>query len=1028
MKKLVVQNLLKVWLCAVISLMAVALYAQENSFRVSGTVKDSTGELVIGATVIDTKTQNGSITDVDGNFSLVVTPNSLIKVSFVGYASQTITVKRNQKTYNVVLESDNVLDELIVVGYGVQKKQTLTGAVSAVTAKDIVSTKNENLQNMLTGKVAGLRIVQNSSEPGAFGSVMDIRGLGNPLVIIDGIPRDNMARVTPEDVESISVLKDASASIYGVRAANGVILITTKKGAQGKPEINYSGNFSWQKPSNFPDLVTSAEWMTLSNELGRHNIDGGGPSWTDEQIASAETTDWKSAVMRNTAPQTQHTLSISGGSDRVNYYASLGYLSQGSFLQTNGINYDKYTLRSNLSANITKRLKLDLNLSGLMDERSTLHYGAYDIVRGLWLMQPMDPIFQEGGEGRYTQPSNSTLINPVAMMDKKQVGYKNYKSKWFQSSMSLTYEIPGVEGLKVKGLYSYDFIMNDDKTFEKTWKSYRGDQVYTRNDPSKVSRAYHSKDNTLWQLEANYSGKFGAHSVNAMILFEESTYKGDNFNGSKELSLPIDQIFAGNSKNQQFNQNTGSGALYDRANQAWVGRAAYDYKSRYLIEFAFRYEGSSKFPSNSRWAMFPSVSGGWRVSEETFWKNSPLKFINNFKIRASYGKMGDDGALDYQFMTGYTYPAGGAANAMPGGAIFDGTFVNASATKGLANNSISWIEAKTFNIGLDMEAWNGLLGVTAEYFRRDRDGLLATRNASLPGIVGAALPQENLNGDMTSGFEVEISHRNRMNEFTYEVKGNIAFARSQNKYVEGARKGNSYLNWRENTNNRYTDLWWGYSAAGRLTSWEQIYYNPVYVGRGSVIGDYNYEDWNGDGWINDLDVHPLTNSGNRPLLNFGFTLSGSWKGIDLSLLLQGAAKRHISYSELLYNPLWANTNALSQFMDRWHPSDSHANPYDPATDWVSGYYAYTGSLPNQNSTFNMQNAAYLRLKTIELGYTIPEQWLAKVNVKSLRVYLSGYNLLTFSKLKYCDPEFPSANYGYNYPLNKTITIGANLKF
>ena len=1027
MKKLVVQNLLKVWLCAMVSFMTVTLYAQGNSFKVSGTVKDNTGELVIGATVIDTKTKNGCVADVDGNFSLEVTPNSSIKVSFIGYKSQTIAIKAEQKVYNVILQSDNVLiDELVVVGYGVKKKQTLTGAVSAVNTKDIVSTKNESLQNMLTGKIAGLRVVQNSSEPGAFNTSMDIRGLGNPLVIIDGIPRDNMARVDPEDVESISVLKDASASIYGVRAANGVILITTKKGAQGKPEINYSGSFTWQMPSNFPDLVTSQEWMTLANEKGRHNVDGGGASYSDEEIAAAQTTDWKSAVLRGSAPQTQHSINISGGTERVNYYASVGYQAQQSFLQTDDMNYDKWTMRSNLSANITKNLKLDVNLSGLMDERNTPHYGAYDIIRGLWLMQPMDPIYQENGG--FTQPSNSTLMNPVAMMDKDVVGYKTYKSKWFQSSFSLSYDVPWVEGLKLKGLYSYDYIMNDNKEFENTWKSYRDNQVWTRNDPPKVGRTFYSKDNTLWQVQANYSREFNGHNIDAMLLFEESTYKGDNFNGKKELSIPIDQVFAGNADNQQFGQSTAASALFDNANQALVGRVAYDYKSKYLIEFAFRYEGSSKFPANSRWAMFPSVSGGWRVSEEKFWKESSLNFINNLKIRASWGKMGDDGALAYQFLNGYTYPVGGAAYAMPGGAIFDGSFVNASATKGLANQSISWIEAKTFDIGFDLEAWDGLLGLTVDYFRRDRDGLLTTRAASLPGVVGAALPQENLNGDMTRGYEIEISHRNTINEFSYEIKGNFAYARSENKHVEGARKGNSYLNWKQNSNDRFTDLWWGYGAGERFTSWDQIYYNSIYIGRGSVLGDYNYEDWNGDGWINELDEHPLTNTGDRPLINFGLTFNASWKGFDVSLLLQGAAKRHISYDELLYNPLWANTNALDQFMDRWRPADSHADPYDPATKWISGHYAYTGSLPNRNSEFNMQNAAYLRLKTIEVGYSLPKSWLTKIGVQGLRVYLSGYNLFTITGLKYCDPEFPSGNYGYNYPLNKTVTIGANLKF
>lgn len=427
MKKLIVQNLTKALLCTVLLAMSLAAYAQGGSIKVSGTVKDNTGETVIGATVVDTKTGNGTVTDLDGNFTLSVSANSSLKITFIGYETQTIAVKANKTKYDVILKSDNVLlEDVVVVGYGVKKKETLTGAVASVSTKDIVATKNESLTNMLSGKISGLRVVQNSSEPGAFNSSIDIRGFGSPLVIIDGIPRENMARVNPDDVESISVLKDASASIYGVRAANGVILITTKKGAKGKPEINYSGSFTWQFPSNFPDLVSSPEWMTLANEKSVHNVDGGSPIYSAEEIASAKTTDWKSAVFRNAAPQQQHSLNVSGGTEKVKYYASLGYQEQESFLQTNNMNYDKWTLRSNLSADITKRLKLDVNLSAMMDERNTPHYGSWDIVRGVWLMQPFDPIYQEGGG--YTQPSNTTLINPVAMMNSNDVGYKKYAS------------------------------------------------------------------------------------------------------------------------------------------------------------------------------------------------------------------------------------------------------------------------------------------------------------------------------------------------------------------------------------------------------------------------------------------------------------------------------------------------------------------------------------------------------------------------------------------------------------------------
>lgn len=1009
-----------------LSLVSIPMLAQQQSRLISGIIKDESGEPMIGASVLDVSTKQGTIADMDGKFTLEVTSSSKLQISFVGYKDQIISGKDLKKDMIIVLKSNTeMIDELVVVGYGSQKKATLTGAVSSISTEEMVTTKNEDLSNMLTGKIAGVRVVQNSSEPGAFNTSIDIRGLGNPLVVIDGIPRDNMARIDPEDVESISVLKDASASIYGVRAANGVILITTKKGTSQKPEISYTGSFTWQKPSNFPDMVDAQEWMTLANEISMHKVDGGGLTYTDSDFepyrtGTKKSTDWKGAVMKNTAPQTQHAINISGGTDRTQYFTSFGYQYQESFLKTDDMNYKKFNIRSNINTKITDHLSVDLKLFGMMDERNTPTYGSWDIVRAMWLMTPLDPIYQDEAEGKFYQPSNTTLMNPVAIMNSDNVGYCTYQSKWFQSSMGATYELPWIEGLSISGLFSYDYILNDNKQYRQTWYSYRDEQKYTWLDPSYVQRNFYGKDNVLWQAKINYAHDFDGHNIGATLVYEESHKEGDNFWGRRDLSLPIDQVFAGMSENQQFNQSTSSSALYERANQALIGRFTYDYLSKYLFEVAFRYEGSSMFPSESRWKAFPSVSGGWRVSEEKFWKNSSLNFINNLKLRASYGVLGDDSALAYQFLQGYTYPSGGS--------VFDGAWIGGVVNKGPANRSISWVKAKTFNIGLDAEAWGGLLGITAEYFNRERTGILTTRNASLPGLVGASLPQENLNGDLSRGFEIELSHRNKVNDFIYEVKGNLAFTRTLNTHVEMARKGNSYLNWKENSNDRFSNIWWGYEAGERFTSWDQIYYNPIYVGRGSVLGDYNYVDWNGDGWINDLDVHPISYSGDRPMLNFGMTISAQYKGFDLNMLFQGAGMRTISYTELLYQPLWANTNALDQFMDRWHPVDPTADPYDPSQEWVEGYYAYTGSLPNQNSEFNMQNASYLRLKNIEVGYTFPKTWLEKAKIKGARFYLSGYNLLTFTKLKYCDPEFPSSNYGYNYPLNKTITVGLNLKF
>lgn len=966
-------------------------------------------------------------------------------VSCIGYQDYRFVVSSSQESYKVVLIEDALmLSETVVVGYGVQKKVTMTGAVSAVKNSEIISTKNENLQNMLTGKVAGLRVVQNTAEPGQFNNSIDIRGFGSPLVVIDGVPRDNMARIDPEDVESISVLKDASAAVYGVRAANGVILITTKKGTKGKTTINYSGNMTWQMPSNVPETVSAADWMVLKNEQARHNVDTYNPTipHSVEEIeayrsGAKASTDWYDAVFRKFAPQTQHNVNVSGGNDRISYFTSIGYQYQGSFLETDAINYEKYNLRANISAKIAKNLTFDMNIAGMMDERESSPYSAWDIVRGMWIMLPVDPVYYNESEKMYQQPRNATHLNPVAMMDTELVGQNNYKSKWFQSNAALTYNIPGVKGLSVKAMYSYDFIMNENKEFSTAYYLYSSDGENTvehlKNSkteaPNRVARYYYGKNHSLWQAQINYNNSFGKNNVGALLLFENSHKEGDNFYGERQSDFDMNEIFAGIKEGQQMNQSTDSGALYDYANQALVGRFNYDYDGKYIAEFAFRYEGSSRFPENSRWGFFPSVSAGYRISEEKFWKESPLKFINNFKVRSSWGIMGDDSALAYQFLSGYNYPStGGGANTLPPGAIFDGKFVNSSQDKGLPNRDITWYTARTFNIGVDAEAWNGLLGVTAEYFRRDRSGLLSTRVNSLPGIVGATLPQENLNSDRTQGFELELTHTNRVGDFAYQIKGNLAYTKTMSIYVEKARAANSYDNWRNNTNNRYNNIKWGYAGNGRIESWEDAFYNDVFTGRGALPGDYEYLDWNGDGMISDLDVHPIANTDEIPLINFGLTFSASWKGFDLSMLFQGAGSKYISPVELLYQPLWGGTTSLVQFMDRWHPADPDANPYDPATEWVEGHYGYTGSDPMSNSEFNIMNAAYLRLKNIELGYSLPDKWMKRINMQGVRIYVSGYNLLTLSGVKYIDPEATQKNQGYNYPLSKTVTLGLNVKF
>lgn len=1018
---------------------------QQSGRMLKGSVNDTFGP-VAGANVIVKGTTNGVITDADGNFILQNVPaNAIIQISFIGYLTQEIPAG-NQTSLDVNLREDTQkLDEVVVVGYGTQKKVTLTGAVSAIQSDDIVTTKNENAQNMLTGKVPGVRIVQKSSEPGEFNNTFDIRGMGNPLIIIDGVPRDNMSRLDANDIESLSVLKDASAAIYGVRAANGVVLITTKKGKSGHVELDYSGNVGWQNPTGSPKSASAADWMTLKNEKAMRNLYGGVLAFPLDEIedyrsGKLQGTDWWDACMRTLAPQTSHSLSATGGNEKTNFYISAGYLYQESFLKSNDMDYDRFNIRSNITSKLTDRLTVSLNMSGIMDQKDQQYQNADWIIRAFQRAPATQPIYANNNR-EYLMNGWIEGDNPVALMDADQVGYKKLNNKWFQSSIDVAYDVPFITGLQAKAMFSYDFQLADNKLYEKSYTQYTYDEandVYNHHErvgTSKFRREQFTKDALLYQLSLNYKRTFAEkHNVSALVLLEGSRRNGDNFFAQRELSLALDQLFAGNSTNQEGNMSTrydvnnpANRDLYKEANLGLVGKLGYDYMSKYMAEFSFRYDGSSKFGTGAQWGFFPSASVGWRLSEEEFWKESQMAFVNNLKLRASYGKMGDDRASNYQFINGYLYPGGGFDGQGNSGSVFDGSFVNGVQSKGITNPNITWYIAKTLNVGIDLEAWNGLLGVSADYFARNRSGLLSRRNLSLPGVVGAELPEENLNSDFTQGTELELSHRNRVGEVGYNLKGIFSYTRTMTKYQERGRAGNSYENWRNNGNDRFNDIKWGKGDGGRYESFDQIINSPIYTDKNVLPGDFIYEDWDGDGQITDHDTKPIGYMG-KPQINFSLAVGADYKGFDLNLLFQGTGMSYVKYVEQLREPMWGNdlSNALEYFMDRWHPASPTADPYDPSTEWVSGKYGYA-TLADENSRFNFFNASYLRLKSAEIGYTFPTAWIAKSGIKSLRLYLNGYNLFTIKSVE-IDPEHPEDSYGNMYPLNRTFSVGANIKF
>ncbi|MCD8165427.1 MAG: SusC/RagA family TonB-linked outer membrane protein [Bacteroides sp.] len=513
---------------------------EKDQIRIGGVIKDQAGEPLIGVSIVEKDQPNDTITDAAGNFTITVKPGATLRISYIGYVQREIRVTE-EKNINVVLQEDNkILDEIVVVGYGTQKRVTLTGAVAAITDEELTLTKTQNAQNMLIGKVPGVRVVQKTSEPGQFSNNFDIRGYGAPLVVVDGVPRESFTRMDPNEIESISVLKDASAAVYGVKAANGVVLITTKKGKKGKPTLSYDFYYGLQMPSGLPKSLNVADWMTLSNEKAMHNVNGGTKPYSEELIneyrsGARKSTDWNKEVLQKTAPQQSHNLSITGGADNYDYYINAGYMYHEGFWKTGDLNYKRYNVRSNVNMKITDHLKASLNLSGIYDDTNQPSTtDTYQVFKFLWALSSNVPYYANETAPYYNKTQDG--LHPGIITNRELSGYKRNENRIFQGDISLTYDFPWIKGLTAKGLYSYDYYMTSDKSFRKAYNIYEynesTDQYLssTMNSPSQVRRSFLEKPNTLLQVSLSYDKIFGKkHSVGALMLYEETVKKADNF-------------------------------------------------------------------------------------------------------------------------------------------------------------------------------------------------------------------------------------------------------------------------------------------------------------------------------------------------------------------------------------------------------------------------------------------------------------------------------------------------------------------
>lgn len=1037
-----------------------SLQVSAQTRNVVGKVLDPNGDPVIGATVRVDGTQRATVTDIDGAFRIQAAAKEKLRVSYVGYQDAVVTANRASVTVNMA-EDQNLIDELVVVGYGSQRKATLTGAVSAVTNKEIVTTKSESVINMLSGKIPGVRITQMSAQPGTYDNKIDIRGMGDPLVVVDGIARDMgyFGRMDANEIESVSVLKDASAAIYGVRAANGVVLVTTKHGTYAggddKFEVTLSANMGWQDFLYIPHTASAVDHMLLMNEKKFNGINDNYPyrtpsvPYTYDQMlqysggtmvdANGNTvphayergTDWAKELFSSNVPQKQYNVSVNGSSKKIDYFVNLGYLDQMGSYSSKSMNYNRWNLRSNVDARITNNLKLGASISGHMDERNEPFTDIWTVYKKAWTYRPTASAWAPNGQPGIS-PQYGDEDNPVATTNSDYVGYRRYKNYNLNTAFTLTYDLPWVKGLQAKAYYSFDYGNTNNTLSSKTYYLYYDDgSSITKNPNPTLRRETNPSYGTVMNLSLNYNQKFGDHNVSALALFEETYNYWEGFYAQATMLLPSEYLNVGASSE---NQLAGSGGTGDVTRRAFIGRVNYDYKGIYIAEAAFREDASSRWADGHRWGFFPSVSVGYRISEEK-WMKELVPFLTNLKLRASWGKMGDDGGagtypptvVGYNMQTDYQ-----------GWAYGSSVLVGVRPTA-IPNYNLTWYTATTKNIGLDWDLWDGKFGGTVELFKRNRDGLLATSQSVIPGTVGASLPQENLESDMTFGWEVLLSHRNRIGDVSYWVNAQISATKNRWDNVIDSEGSNSFSNWRDRlkASGRNRDIWRSIEEGGRYGSYDDIWSHSTPAGANALPGDYWYQDWNGDGQIDANDEHPVATY-NLPVFNYGINLGAEWKGIDLAMNWQGAAKVYNQYGEVFSEVGPFNgMAALDIYLDRWHTANVNDDPWNPNTKWVEGLYPATGHSFTSNAS-GIQNTSYLRLKSLEIGYTLPKSLLKFAGVRSLRVYMNAYNLLTFTGIDNIDPERPgskgvngdqeNASLFYRYPVNRTINVGATVKF
>ena len=1029
--------------------------AQQGRITVRGVIRDVTGLPVIGASVFEKGNQsNGVVANNDGSFQITVPSGAVLVISSIGFT--TVEMVASPQMSIVLAEDAEMLEDVVVVGYGTQRKETLTGAVAAITSEDIETTKSENFINNLQGKMPGLLIRQKTGEPGTFDNMISIRGYGSPLVVIDGVTRrgtDDLASLNSEDIESVSILKDASAAIYGMNAANGVIIVTTKQGKNERARVTYNNTLGVKTPTGFERTTDALSYYELKNEMDR-NV-GKTPSYSDDFIEKYRRGDpgyvdhdWLRMYMKDYAFQQNHSITVRGGSDAATYFVSVGYNEDNGLLRSGIQYYDRYNFRANLTANLTRNMQMIVNLGGRWSEQRQPREDF------MWTYKTL--LVNERGVGPFAIDANGNEIpghysyiqpegkNAAALVDPEADGYRRTRMFSVNSSVELKYKVPFLKGLTLSGLVSFD---DNHRNYDENQRQYQLFDYYTDAKSSMFGSDYYSNTISLYQklygrFQVNYARKWGDHNFSAMAATEASATRNDQIYAKRQYAglYTHDIINMGAS-------TTAENSGYRNFNRlaAYLGRLNYDYKSRYLFEVVARYDGSYRYAPRLRWAFFPSASVGWRISEEP-WMKQAVPALNNLKLRASYGKSGMDTGSAWQYVRAFS-------QSNDAGYTFNGTSLTPGQTApGVVTDQLTWVTSTITNLGLDFELWRGLLGGTFEVFQRKNEGVLGNSLATVPNTFGASFPQENLYSNKNFGFEFSLYHTKQISrDFSYTVSGNFTYARSMNLHATVSEPTSSYNTWTSRSENRYQGYTWFFDYDGQFQTLEEYETAPLYGGSNGnsrmLPGSYKLTDLNGDGRISNDDrrVQKWTR-GTNPPIQYGLNITLNYKQFDMSMVWQGASGYYIQYSN---NDIWGYgryPTTFEKFKDRWHTVNTTDDPFNPATQWVSGIYpalktyghAGTYDMGSNGGTGNTMidiwnpDATYLRLKSLEIGYTVPNTILKSIGLSRARIFLNGFNLLTFCNklLKEADPEREERDWsaGLAYPLMRSYNIGVNITF